>query len=319
MIFIPLKPVEAFEIYDEKKITLDLDITLGLSCFYAATLLPGKGGFELTESKISFEGEYDKDLDFKLSADFSEINGEDDDKEILKDAYLRYSFSDYFRLKSGRYDIPLGEESQRGQKKRPNMFHSEGADLISPGRSLGVSISGKDIFDMFSYSLGVFNASGDIASENESGHFLFSGNIGFEKDFFQTGYSASYSTDEVFNHGVFMLFDFEFNDDVSMELFTEYMEQRFFNYHWNHSVYALLSLRVRNAEPLLYFDYFNDKVGYDGIEDKWIVGLGSNFYFLKDRLKLMTDLHSNYLYSLQKSFNLKFYDTKLTVKLVLSL
>lgn len=296
-----------------------MNLLLGMDLSYTATLLPGIGGFEITEGQISFEGEILDKADFKVSIDLSRISEEPDDLQILKDVYGRYDFADFFRVKAGRFEVPLGLEGLKGTASRPNIYHSEGAREISPGRSVGISFDGKEIFNYFGYNLGLFNESDEFALENETGHFLFSGLIFFKNDFVRAGYNASYSTSDNFSQGVFADFELDLGKDKELNIFLEYLEQRFFNYHWNHSAYALVSYRSGDVEPLIYFDYYNERVGYDGEEDKWIAGLGFNSYFLKDKLRLMVDLHTNYLYSLQNSFNLKFYDNKLTIKLILDI
>lgn len=307
------------EIYDSKKLQLDLNFLLGMEGYFQTTLLQGRGGFDLTEGKISFEGELLDKMDFKVSVDLTDIDGGSDDIPFLKDVYGRYDFHDFARLKGGRFELPFGRENGKGTASRPNMFHSEGSDLIVPERSIGLSLDGKNIFEYFGYSVSATNAAGSPLIDEETGHFLFSGSLFFKNDFLKAGYNTFISTEEKFAQGIYTDFSFELSDKLQLGILCEYLEERFFNYHWNHSLYALLSLRSGSVEPLFYFDYFNDKVGYDGEEDKWKAGLGSNFYFLDDRLKFMIDLHTNYLFSLQESFNKKFYDNRLTLKLILEI
>lgn len=307
------------ELHDGKKIKLELDLLLGMEGYFQTTLLLGKGGFDLTEGKVALKGELFDNLDFKVSADMTDIDGGSEDIPFLKDLYGRYEFHDYARIKAGRFELPFGQESLKGLGSRPNIYHSEAADLIVPERSIGLALEGKKILDYWGYSLSACNASGSPLIDEETGHFLFTGALFFKNDFVKTGYNAYFSTDENFSQGIYTDFSFQLSETTELDLLIEYLEKRFYNYHWNHALYALISLRTGSVEPLLYFDYYNDKVGYDGVDDKWKAGLGCNFYFLQDRLKLMVDLHTNYLYSLQESFNKKFYDNRLTLKLVLEI
>lgn len=309
----------SFELYDGKKLQVDMTLILGVDYSYKATLLPGIGGFELTNSQIKIEGEYLENLEFSFSGDFSDTEIESEQVHFLKNAYLQYNFFYFLRLRTGRFDIPFGGEADLGIGSRPYIYHSEASKLITPGRSIGVSLSGKKIFDYFGYKVGFFNSSGDLFTENVTGHHIFTGLITFKKGIFEAGYNILYSTDETFSQGVFIDINALLRENITFRFFTEYLEQRYFNYHWNHSVYSFASLRVNSFEPVLYFDYYNDRVGYDGVEDKWIPGIGFNVYFLNDKLKLMTDLHTNYLYSLEDGYNLKFYDHKLTIKLILEI
>lgn len=312
-------PLNSFELYDGKKIELEMNLLLGMNLSYTATLLPGIGGFEITDGKISFEGEILDKAGFKVSVDLSKISQDSDELQILNDIYGKYDFSDFFRIAAGRFKVPFGRESLMGAASRPNIYHSEGTREISPGRSVGLNFDGKKIFRYFGYNLGFFNESDDFSLENDTGHFLLTGLIFFKNDVVRTGYNVSYTTSESFSQGFFADFGIPLGNDKNLRIFCEYLEQRFFNYHWNHSAFALISYRSANIEPLIYFDYFNERVGFDGDDDKWIAGLGFNSYFLKDKLRLMVDLHTNYYYSLQNSFNLKFYDNKLTIKLLLDI
>lgn len=314
-----LSPISAFDLYESKKLDIKLGILLGIDYSYEATLLPGRGGFELTDSRVKLEGEYLDKLKLSLSVDFSEFEVDSEHINLLKNAYIQYNFADPFRLRAGRFDIPFGEEASHGTGSRANIYHSEASALIAPGRAIGLRVSGKEIFDLFSYSLGAFNGSGSLFQENETGHHIFTGQVNFEKDFFQAGYNILYSTDENFSQGLFIDFNFDIKENITLNFFSEYLEQRYFNYHWNHSVFTLLSLRVNAVQPLIYFDYFNDNVGHDGVEDKWTAGLGFNAFFLNDKLKLMVDLHTNYLFSLENGVNNKFYDNKLTLKMIMEL
>lgn len=308
-----------FDIYKSKMLDVEMDLLLGVDYSYEATLLPGRGGFELTNSKIRFEGEFLDNLKFTISADLSDSEVKRDNLQFLRDAYGQYNFFDALRLRAGRFEIPFGEENSLGTMSRPNMYHSEASDLIAPGRSVGIRLSGKKIFNDFSYSLGAYNSSGTLYVENETGHHIFTGQLKYNRDVFSTGYGILYSTDEVFSQGLFVDFNVDLKENVTFRFFSEYIEQRYYHYHWNHSLFTSVALRLNNIEPLIYFDYFNDRVGYDGDEDKWVAGLGFNTYFLNDNLKLMVDLHTNYYYSLENLANLKFYDHKLTVKLILGL
>ena len=319
LVYFVTQGLSAFEIYEGKNLDIDLNLLLGMNYNYTATLLPGLSSFNLTEGKIALEGEIMEKAEFKISVDFTDIEMEEESLAFLRDLYGRYDFHDFFRVKAGRFEIPFGADSLKGTDSRPNIYHSQGSDKISQGRSVGVSLSGKKIFGHFEYSLSAFNNSGELSLENETGRHLFSGSLTFNNNFLDTGYNALITTDETFSQGVYMDWNFKLGEKTKLNIFCEYLEQRYFHYYWNHSVYTLLALRTGKVEPLIYFDYYNEKVGYDGEDDMWMPGLGCNIYFLDDRLRLMTDLHSEYRYSLQNSFNLKFYDTQLTLKLVLKI
>lgn len=309
----------AFELYHGKKLEADLGFIFGFEYSYEATLLPGIGGYDLTKAQTTLEGKYLENLNYKLSLDFSEVETDNGYTTILKDANIRYDFSDFFRIKLGRFKVPFGQEISNGTVSRPYMNHSEGSELIAPGRSQGISFSGKNIFNSFSYNLGIYNDSDTIVLENETGHYLFTGLVSYEYKFLETSYNILYSTDETFAHGLSIDLNFDLKENRKLRFFSEFLEQRYYNYYWNHSLFSFVALRINSIEPVLYFDYYNENIGYDGEEDKLIPGIGLNEYFLNDKLKIMVDLHTSYFYSLEDSTTLKFYDHTLAIKLILEM
>lgn len=311
--------IHSFDIYDGKKIDVEMSLLLGLSAYYEGSLFPGIGGFELTNGQIALDGDYKDNLAFSLSVDLADLEIDDDEISFLENAYFQYGFHDFFAIRLGRFKVPFGEEITMGAAERPYIYHSEISDLIAPGRSVGLRFSGKNIFKNFYYKAGVFNDSGTDDLENSTGQILFSALVGYEYKFFETAYNFYYSTDETLAQGLFVNFTFLLKENLELRFFCEYNEQRYYNYYWNHGVFSFLSLRFGDNETVLYFDYFNEDIGSDGDEDKIIPGLGYNRYFLKDKLKLMVDLHSEYLFSLQEGYNGKWYNHKVTIKMILEI
>ncbi len=309
----------SFELLDGKKLDVNLDLLIGFDYSYRMTFPPGLGGFELNIAKIKLDAEYLDKYKTVLSTDFADIDKDAETMALLKDAYIQLKLHEYFKIRTGQFKVPFGEEYSRGSTSRPNIYHSEASNLIVPGRSLGLSFSGKNIFSYLGYDLGIFNSYGTGFQKNETGHHIFTGQINFKINFLKSGYNIEYSTDETFAHGGFLSLDFDFSENVHFHLFTEYIEQRYFNYHWNNSFYSLVALKIHSFEPLIYFDYYDDMVGYDGVEDKWIIGTGTNKYFLNDKLRLMLDYHTEYHYSQKAGNNLKFYNHKITLKTMMEL
>jgi hypothetical protein len=311
-------PLWAFEIYDGKKVEVEMELLLGFEAYYKATLLPGIGGFELSNCQIKLEGEYLDKHEFVISSDLSEIEIDDETLSFLKDAYTQHNIHDFFRIRAGKQKVPFGEEISMGTTSRQYISHSEGSDLIAPGRSLGLSFSGDDILTYFGYETGLFNDSGEDLLDNDTGNLMFTGQVNFEYKFLETTYSILYSTEETFAHGISVDLNFNLKDNVELRVFSEFLEQRYYNYYWNHSLFTFAALRINSIEPVLYLDYYNEYVGGDGSEDKLIPGIGFNKYF-NNRIKLMIDLHTNYYYSLEDLYNDKFYDSKVTIKLIMEL
>lgn len=293
-----------------------MNLIIGSSFKYEADSFPGRAGFELTEAEIKTSGAYQEKLNYSISLDLSELIGDD---PALKNAYIQYNFADPFRIRAGQSKIPFGQEYSLGVSDRVYISHSEGSKLIVPDRSVGTIISGKKIFNSFGYKIGIHNSSTYEEEENVSGHIVFSGNLFYNNKGIKTGYELLYSSDETFSHGAYLQLNLPLKEHINLFFLGEYLEQRYFNYHWNHSLYTAASLRVNGWEPVIYFDYYDDNVGYDGVEDKLIPGLGFNVYFLNDKLRLMCDLRTEYLYSQPNDYTHKLHNHSLTVKLVLEI
>jgi hypothetical protein len=321
LILFQTAPIFGFTVFEGKKLEVDTNLIMGMDYRYEMDYFPGRSGFRITDARVDTRAVYQENLIFTLKFDIADIST--DKVEILKTVTMQYCFIDPFRLKAGYGKIPFGEEYSRGVVSRPNIYHSEASDLMVPGRSVGLTFSGKNLPGNIGYKTGFYNGTTNSWEKNESALHIATANIFFKNDFnnntIKSGYNILYSMDESFGHGVYVDFNHEFKKNLALNLFSEYMEQRYYNYHWNHSVFTVLSMRIKNVEPLLYFDYYNDNVGYDGKEDKMIPGLGFNSYFIKDKIQLKTDIRTEYLNSYPTGYNSKFYNTKLTVKLILEL
>ncbi|MDC7234679.1 MAG: hypothetical protein PQJ58_15715 [Spirochaetales bacterium] len=317
LLLLSAAPSYAFNVYEGGKLKVQSNLIMGMDYRYQADYFPGRSGFRITDARFNTEARYLDKLRLTLKLDFADLTEEE--INVLKTAQMEYRFSDPLRLSGGYGKIPFGQEYSRGLTSRPNIYHSEASALIAPGRSVGLNLSGKRILGHFCYDAGFYNGTTDRWDKNESGLHMGAANLYYQKGSFKGGYNLLYSLDETFAQGVYVDLNHQINKKLTLKVFSEYMEQRYFNYHWNHSVFTLFALRINSIEPLLYFDYYNDNVGYDGEEDKLIPGIGFNAYFLKDKVQLKTDLRTEYLYSTPTFHNQKFYNSKLTVKLVVSL
>ncbi len=311
----------AAEIYTGNNLVLDSQFIIGTAYRYDADFFPGRSGFLITDAAWKTSGIYRNSLKFALNIDFSEANCSSEDREILKNAYIQYDFNNSFRFRAGQSKTPFGFSYSQSSEERPNIYHSLGSNNIAPGRAVGVRLSGKQIGPGFSYALGFYNTSPITEDRNLNGHHRGIGSITYSNRELCTGYNIYFGTDEMFAHGVYLSWQKPFGADKNMKLkfLSEYMEQRYYHYHWNHSLYTLVALRINNVEPLIYLDYFNDNIGYDGENDIIRPGIGFNAYFMKDKMQLKTDLHTEYLYSYPQWDNMKLFNTRLTIKLLVVL
>ena len=308
----------SFPVYKGKEISVNMNMLLGIDFFYKLTKPPGLGGFRISNSKIKIDAKYLKKIKAKISFDFSKIDKKKFHMNLLKKAFLQYDFNNFFKVRTGKFKAPFGKEISQGIKKRHYIYHSQSSKAV-PGYSLGLQFSGENIFKYLSYKVGFLNLNNKEFVEEINGNFTLCGNFQFDFRYFNLGYQYLADTAERFSQGVFFLHRMKFRKDFYYNFFFEFIEERYFNYYWNNSFFSNLSLRVKSFEPLLYLDFFNNKVGFDGLKDNFIFGIGFNSYFLKDKLKIMIDIHTNYLYSLKNVENLKFYDNKITIKILMEL
>ena len=311
--------LSAAELHRGENLSIDTSFTLGTAYKYEADFFPGRSGFLLTDAGWKTSGTYREKLKFSLNLELSEANT--DDGEFLKNAYIQYDFFDPLRLRVGQSKTPFGYSYSQSSNERPNIYHSLGSKYIAPGRAVGIRLSGKKIGPGFSYALGFYNLSPITEDKNVSGHHRGVGNFEYSSRGLTAGYNIYFGTDEMFAHGLYISWEKSFGEEKNktLRLLSEYMEQRYYNYHWNHSSYTLAAFRINNIEPLIYFDYFNDNIGYDGEHDIINPGIGFNAYFMKDRMQLKTDIQTQYLYSYPEWDNMKFFNTQLTIKLLVVL
>jgi len=305
----------AFEIHTSEDLDVKMGVLVGSDYSYTATHLPGLSAFSMTDMKVNFKGSYKNLLSFKLAIDLADIDVENQPLNIVKDVYGKYHKRSVIQFQAGHFRSALGEEIQRGPTKRNHIYHSIASKEIVPDRSVGFAFLGKKVIEHWSYSVHFQNSSLDDTKE-ETGHHTLSSKVGFKSDILSAGYSNLLNTDKTFSQALFCSLNFKFSERYTLTLFSEYIEQRYYQYYWNRSVYTNLTFNSNTFEYLLYYDYYDNIVSGDGADDKWILGGGINKSFLKKRMRLLLDVHSNYHLTLAEVYNKNFYDTKITLKLL---
>lgn len=289
-----LSTLNAIEIYDKKKISIQLNTEVTTEYNYETNMFPGLSSFEVPSAEISLEAEYYNDFHIVISADLADYN--------LKNAYISYKFDDYLYLKSGKFKVKFGQEYTANY--RPRTTHSDATDNFAPGRSSGISAYGKDILNLFDYN---FSFTNDYNSDegNETGQhvltLMLDQNFIFKKIYkIKTGYEILYNTDETFAHGIFA--EISNTDDLGLYILLEYMEQRYYHYYWNRSFFISSAYRFNDIEPFIHFEYYDDYIGEDTDDDVLVSGFGLNKYKLKDRLKFTFSYINRFSYTETDTF-----------------
>lgn len=289
VVLVHLMPLYAFKIYDKNDLKVKVDTEFKTTYEYEACDFPGITGFQDPSAEVTLDMEYLDNLNLNFSYDFG--------SEELNDAYMQYSFFDPLRIKVGKFKVHYGAEQISGL--RPQTIHSDASDNFTPGRSTGISIYGKNLFNFLDYNF-AFTNDYDSEEDNDTGQHVFT--LMVDKDIslgesykLTPGYNILYNTEETFSQGCFL--ELSHDKDTKLHILLEYMEQRYYNFFWNRSVYLSSSYRFSLLEPFLHTEYYDDYVGEDTDDDAFTSGLGLNFYQLNDSIKFTLSYVNKYLYT----------------------
>ncbi len=118
----------------------------------------GIDGFLIRRARFTVKGELLKNFNFKLQVGARR-------SPILLDAVVEISSIPYAKLSFGQFKVPFSLDNLTSSsaldlvnRTRTVMVLCPGQDILSAGRDIGVTVSGK--FSMLEYTLGVFNGSG---------------------------------------------------------------------------------------------------------------------------------------------------------------
>jgi phosphate-selective porin OprO/OprP len=121
----------------------------------------GNDTFLVRRARPIFEGTLFNDFDFQLVPDFAGTQAQ------LFDANINYRFLPELQLKAGKFKGPVGFENLQSDATLPFNERSLVANLL-PTRNVGFQLGGDLAEGSLSYSVGVFNGSGDARLSNNS-------------------------------------------------------------------------------------------------------------------------------------------------------
>lgn len=291
----------SIEVINSKDLKLDLEVEVMSGYKYKVTEFPGISSFDLDKAKIELNTEINKRLDLSIGLDFAEFEDETLTSEVIKNAYAQYTFNDYFKIRAGQFKSGFGGEISLSRK--PHLEKSEASKKIAPGRVRGIQLSGNKIFNHFSYKLRFANSGEYTVKGNDDGHHIGALKIDYnlkkKKDFqFKTGYSLSIGTHDYLAQSLYALYIKQISSDSMFFFFAEYMEQRFFNYYWDYSFFTSCAIRIKNIAPVIHLEFFDNIAGADGEDDKFVPGIGINFYTNDDLFSVRFDYSVEHLFSL---------------------
>lgn len=305
------------EVISTQDLSLDIGVEVKSGYKYQVTEYPGISSFNLYSADLEIDSEVYNRLDLSLTLDFSEFDDGVLSSEVLKNAYSQYRFHNYFKLRFGQFKSGFGGEGSLGSSV-PHLKGSEATDNLAPGRVRGVQLSGSKILNTLSYKIGFFNSGDYTEKGNSDGHHIGTAKLEYKlkkkKCYeFKTGYSFAYGTHETLTQGLFILYKKRLGKDFRLYLFTEYMEQRFYNYYWNCSIFASTGLRFKDIELALNCEYYDDIIGHDGPKDKINPGTGVNFYAIDDNCMFRLHYEFDYLFSSPPNRTDRFADHEISL------
>jgi phosphate-selective porin OprO/OprP len=123
--------------------------------FFSDSLKPGTNQFLMRRVRPILEATVFKIYDVRIMPDFG--NGQ----TVLQDAYVEARFAPGFRVRSGKFKPPVGQE--RLQSATEMFFVERGLPTnLVPNRDIGVQVSGDLFKGVVSYAVGAMNGVADL-------------------------------------------------------------------------------------------------------------------------------------------------------------
>lgn len=151
--------------------------------------------FELNRMRISVEGRFLKDFEFDVERELRDNlrepklvtveQGQDVARVVQinnpwRDVYVNYRYFRRFQIKAGKFKLPFSMEQLTGPHKLDLIFRSRIADLLAPGRDIGIMAHGRFFNRGLNYEAGLFKQDGDNARDSKkspTGERTFAGRL----------------------------------------------------------------------------------------------------------------------------------------------
>lgn len=150
--------------------------------------------FELHRARVSVEGRFLEHFEFEVERELREdlreprlVMVEEGDgvqvKEITnpwRDVYVNFRYFRRLQIQAGKFKLPFSLEQLSGEHKLDFIYRSRIADLLSPGRDIGIMAHGWLLDRRLHYEAGLFKQDGDNAlgsKESPTGERSFAGRL----------------------------------------------------------------------------------------------------------------------------------------------
>jgi len=130
---------------------------------------------ELHRARIGIEARLFRHFEINLERELTEREIEGRATHPWKDAYLNVNYSDYARVRMGKFKIPFGLDQLTGISNLDFLYRSLAGTYLAPARDIGVMVYGDAADNRINYWAGAFKQDGEnarsgrIVGANETG------------------------------------------------------------------------------------------------------------------------------------------------------
>lgn len=288
---------------DNIKLSTSIDAALQIK----GDIQKEQGGFLIDEAEISLSALYKNKFKAHISLDFSKPNSSSKNTytEPLDKIYLQLKRNNYLKFRAGQFKVPFGYENFLSSKERSTISHIQTTKKLSPDLDRGFMFFGNNILKYINYNIGIFNGVSVEQSLNSPSGLIAARlyTSRGEKINLKAGYSTylriqiPYSGDNEyrFSEGLYFKLKLKISEKTNWQFLTEYMEQLNFNnlnqnsYRWKRGVLIVTSIKIKNTEPTLFMDIYNDDTMIETAE-KRVLGGGVNYHIIKNKVILKFNL-----------------------------
>jgi phosphate-selective porin OprO/OprP len=118
---------------------------------------------ELHRARIGIEARFLQHFELNLERELTEREIEGRTDRPWKDAYLNVNYTDYARVRLGKFKVPFGLDQLTSISNIDFIYRSLAGSYLTPGRDVGVMVYGQAVDNRFDYWGGVFKQDGENA------------------------------------------------------------------------------------------------------------------------------------------------------------
>ncbi len=138
----------------------------------------GHDRFYLRRARINAQGTFAENFEFRADVDLAnnlaELNG---NRGQLVDGYIGWTRFDFAHVRLGQVKSQFGFEEIGSDLRLPFVERSLASDRLTPGRQIGVQLTGDVADHRFTYATGFFNGTGANTSANDNDQFLWTARV----------------------------------------------------------------------------------------------------------------------------------------------